>query len=359
MGDIMKNLKKLFNRIFIDGLSGMAQGLFATLLVGTILEQVGKFIGGDLGAYIIIIATVAKKLTGAGIGIGVASRFKQAPLVTVSAAAAGMIGAYAKTIMDGTLLADGVFTLGGVGEPLGAFVAAYLAVEAGNLVSGKTKIDILVTPVATISIGSLVGLSIGVPIAAFMTRVGELINWGAMQQPFLAGIIVSALMGIALTLPISSAAIGVSLNLSGIAAGAAAVGCAANMVGFAVSSYRENKMGGLIAQGLGTSMLQMPNIIRRPVIWLPAILTSMILGPISTSLLGMTNNATGSGMGTCGLVGQIMAYQTMTGEGTSTAVALTMILIMHIIAPAILSLAISEVMRKKGWIKSGDMKLDI
>lgn len=226
----MEKVKKLCNRIFIDGLSGMAQGLFATLLVGTILEQVGNLIGGTIGAYIIVVATVAKKLTGAGIGIGVASKFKEPPLVTVSAAAAGMIGAYAKTIIGGTILSEGIFTLAGVGEPLGAFVAAYLAVEIGGLVAGKTKVDILVTPITTITVGAVVGLSIGVPIAAFMTKVGELINWGAVQQPFWAGIIVSVLMGIALTLPISSAAIGVSLNLSGIAAGAAAVGCAANMV---------------------------------------------------------------------------------------------------------------------------------
>lgn len=355
----MEKVKKLCNRIFIDGLSGMAQGLFATLLVGTILEQIGNLIGGAPGAYIIVVATVAKKLTGAGIGIGVASKFKEPPLVTVSAAAAGMIGAYAKAIMSGTLLTDGVFMLPGVGEPLGAFVAAYLAVEIGGLVAGKTKIDILVTPVATISVGSLVGLSIGVPIAAFMTRVGELINWGAVQQPFWAGIIVSVLMGIALTLPISSAAIGVSLNLSGIAAGAAAAGCAANMIGFAAASFRENKTGGLIAQGLGTSMLQMPNIIRRPVIWIPAILTSAVLGPVSTCVFHMTNNATGSGMGTCGLVGQIMAFQTMTGEGMGTVTVLFEILLMHIAAPAALALLISAFMRKKGWIKDGDMKLDI
>ncbi len=355
----MEKLKKLGNRIFIEGLSGMALGLFATLLVGTILEQVGNLLGGDLGNYIVVVATVAKKLTGAGIGIGVAAKFKQSPLVTVSAGVAGMVGAFAKQIMSGTLLVDGAFVRAGVGEPLGAFVAAYLAIEAGNIVSGKTKVDILVTPVTTIAVGSLVGLSIGVPIAAFMTKVGELINWGAVQQPFLAGIIVSVLMGIALTLPISSAAIGVSLGLSGIAAGAATIGCCANMVGFAVASYRENKVGGLVAQGIGTSMLQMPNIIRKPVIWLPAIVTSAILGPISTCILQMTSNATGSGMGTCGLVGQIMTYQTMVGAGTAPAVVLAEILIMQFLAPAALALAISEGMRRAGLIKDGDMKLDI
>ena len=355
----MEKLKKICNRIFIEGLSGMAQGLFATLLVGTILEQIGTFIGGSIGTYIIVVATVAKKLTGAGIGIGVASKFKQPPLVTVSAGVAGMIGAYAKQIMAGSLLVEGTFTLAGVGEPLGSFVAAYLAVEVAGLVANKTKVDILVTPVTTIAVGSIVGLSIGVPIAAFMTKVGELINWGAMQQPFLAGIIVSVLMGIALTLPISSAAIGVSLGLSGIAAGAAAIGCSANMIGFAVASFRENKIGGLVAQGLGTSMLQMPNILRKPLIWLPAIITSAILGPVSTCLLQMTHNPTGSGMGTCGFVGQIMGYQTMVQEGVSSGIALLQIGIMHFLAPALLALLISEIMRKMNWIKAGDMKLEI
>ena len=359
MGFSMEKVKKLCNRIFIEGLSGMAQGLFATLLVGTILEQIGNLIGGAVGGYLIVIAAVAKKLTGAGIGVGVAARFRQSALVSVSAAAAGMIGAYAKEITAGTLLSDGVFTLAGVGEPLGAFVAAYLAVELGGLVSGKTRVDILVTPITTICTGAIAGLSVGVPIAAFMARIGDLINWGAVQQPFWAGIIVSALMGIALTLPISSAAIGISLNLSGIAAGAAAVGCAANMIGFAVASFRENGIGGLAAQGLGTSMLQMPNIIRRPVIWLPAIITSAVLGPVSTCLLSMTNNATGSGMGTCGLVGQIMAFQTMTQSGQSPASVLIQILFMHLLLPALLAFLLSEFMRRQGWIRPGDMKLDI
>ena len=332
----MEKVKKLCNRIFIEGLSGMAQGLFATLLVGTILEQIGGLIGGTIGGYLIVIATVAKKLTGAGIGMGVAARFRQGALVSVSAAAAG-----------------------GVGEPLGAFVAAYLAVELGGLVAGKTRVDILVTPITTLCVGAAAGLSVGVPISAFMTRIGELINWGAVQQPFWAGIIVSILMGIALTLPISSAAIGISLNLSGIAAGAAAVGCASNMIGFAVASFRENGIGGLAAQGLGTSMLQMPNIIRRPVIWLPAIITSAILGPVSTCLLSMPNNATGSGMGTCGLVGQIMAFQTMTQSGYSVPSALILILFMHMLLPGLLAFVISEFMRRRGWIRQGDMKLDI
>ena len=214
------------------------------------------------------------------------------------------------------------------------------------------------TPLVTIGAGSLVGLILGPPITGFMTWLGSLINWGTEQQPFIMGIVVSVLMGMILTLPISSAALGIILNLSGLAAGAATVGCCCNMVGFAVASYRENKVGGLLAQGIGTSMLQVPNIVRKPVIWLPAILSSAILGPVGTMLLHMTSNATGSGMGTAGLVGQIMTWQTMVAT-EAPMVVLIKILVIQIVLPAIVTLAISEFMRKKEWIKYGDMKLDL
>lgn len=351
-------MKKFLNRIFIDGLTGMAQGLFATLIVGTIIQQIGSLVGGSAGDMIFLIGKVAAALTGAGIGIGVACKFKASPLVVVSASIAGMIGAFSSKMLAGTVLVEGAIVLAGPGEPLGAFLAAYAAIELGMMVSGKTKVDILVTPIVTIGAGSLIGLILGPPISQFMLTLGELINWGTEQQPFLMGIIVSVLMGMILTLPISSAALGVILNLSGLAAGAATVGCCCNMVGFAVASYRENKMGGLVAQGIGTSMLQVPNIVRKPIIWLPAILSSAILGPVSTMVLHMTNNATGSGMGTAGLVGQIMTWQTMTAVEDPTMV-LIKILVIQIILPAVITLAISEFMRKKEWIKFGDMKLDV
>lgn len=354
----MKILKKWLNRIFIDGLTGMAQGLFATLIVGTIIQQIGTLIGGNLGNTIFMLGKVAASLTGAGIGVGVAYRFKESPLVTVSSAITGMIGAFASKMLAGAVLVDGAIVLIGPGEPLGAFLAAYVGIEIGHLVSGKTKVDIIVTPIVTIGIGSIVGLLIGPPISKFMLALGELINWGTEQQPFLMGIIVSVLMGMILTLPISSAALGVILNLSGFAAGAATVGCCCNMVGFAVASYRENKMGGLLAQGIGTSMLQVPNIVRKPIIWLPVILSSAILGPIGTVVFHMTNNATGSGMGTAGLVGQIMTYQVMTAV-ESPIVVLVKILLIQIILPAVVTLIISEFMRKRKWIAYGDMKLDI
>ena len=354
----MGKCKKIFDRIFIDGLSGMAQGLFATLIIGTIIQQIGTLIGGSIGDMIFVIGKVAASLTGAGIGIGVAYKFGCSQLVVVSSATAGMVGAFASKLLAGTVLVEGAMVYAGPGEPLGAFLAAYVGIELGQLVTGKTKIDILVTPLVTIGAGSLVGLILGPPITGFMTWLGSLINWGTEQQPFIMGIVVSVLMGMILTLPISSAALGIILNLSGLAAGAATVGCCCNMVGFAVASYRENKVGGLLAQGIGTSMLQVPNIVRKPVIWLPAILSSAILGPVGTMLLHMTSNATGSGMGTAGLVGQIMTWQTMVATEAPMAV-LIKILVIQIVLPAIVTLAISEFMRKKEWIKYGDMKLDL
>ncbi|MBQ7045556.1 MAG: PTS sugar transporter subunit IIC [Clostridia bacterium] len=351
-------IKKYLNRIFIDGLSGMALGLFCTLIIGTIITQIGSFIGGGIGETIVVIGKIASALTGAGIGCGVAYKFKEAPLVVLSAATCGMVGAFASKIISGTVFSSGAIVLSGPGEPLGAFIAAYAGIEIGHLISGKTKVDIVAVPLTCITVGSVVGIVLGPRISQFMGWLGNIINWGTEQQPILMGIIVSVLMGIILTLPISSAALGVVLNLSGVAAGAATVGCCANMIGFAVISYRENKVSGLLAQGLGTSMLQMPNIVRKPIIWLPVIISSAILGPISTAVLHMTNNATGSCMGTAGLVGPIMAYQTMASE-VGGVVAIVEIIAMHFILPAVLSLVISEGMRKLGLIKNGDLKLDI
>lgn len=354
----MGKLKKVLDRIFIDGLSGMAQGLFATLIIGTIIQQIGTLMGGTAGDMIFVIGKVAASLTGAGIGIGVAYKFKCSQLVVVSAATAGMVGAFASKLLAGTVLVEGSIVYAGPGEPLGAFIAAYVGIELGQLVTGRTKVDILVTPLAAIGSGSAVGLVLGPPISGFMTWLGSIINWGTEQQPFLMGIVVSVLMGMILTLPISSAALGIILNLSGLAAGAATVGCCCNMVGFAVASYRENKVGGLLAQGIGTSMLQVPNIVRKPIIWIPAILSSAILGPVGTLALHMTSNATGSGMGTAGLVGQIMTWQVMT-QTEAAAVVLVKILVIQVILPAVVTLAVSEFMRKKEWIKFGDMKLDL
>lgn len=354
----MERIKKVLDRIFIDGLSAMAQGLFATLIIGTIIQQIGLLIGGAAGDMIFVLGKIAASLTSAGIGTAVAYRFKENALVVVSAASAGMVGGFAGKLLAGTVLVDGAIVYAGPGEPLGAFIAAYVAICFGRLVSGKTKVDILVTPVVSIGTGSAVGLILGPPISGFMAWLGSIINWGTEQQPFLMGIVVSVLMGMILTLPISSAALGIILNLSGLAAGAATIGCCCNMVGFAVASYRENKVGGLLAQGIGTSMLQVPNIVRKPIIWLPAILSSAVLGPVGTLIFHMTGNATGSGMGTAGLVGQIMTWQTMIQTETA-AVVFIKILAIQILLPAIVTWIISEFMRKKGWIQFGDMKLEL
>lgn len=344
-------MKKIFNRIFIDGLGGMALGLFSTLIIGTIICQIGKLFGDTIIAtYLIAIGNAAKSVTGAGIGVGVAAKLKASPLTAVAAAVAGFVGAFPN-------LALGAINIGTPGEPLGAFVAAYVAVELGALVSGKTKLDILVTPLCCVLGGSIVGLLIGPYVSKFMFWLGSLVNISVVEHPIIGGVIVSVLMGIFLTLPISSAAIGISMGLSGLAAGAATIGCCCNMVGFAVISYRENGVGGLIAQGVGTSMLQMPNIIRRPIIWLPAIISSAILGPVSSALLKMTSTPVGSGMGSAGLVGQFAAFESLTAGGMPIGLAVIEIVLMHFVLPAVVTLGIAEAMRKLGWIRNNDLKL--
>lgn len=352
-------MKKILNYIFIDGLSGMALGLFATLIIGTIIKQVGSYIPGFVGTYLVDIGQIASSITGAGIGCGVAVKFKEKPLVIFSAAVCGMIGAFASSIIAGTIFVDGVIAYKGPGEPLGAYIAALVGITLGRMVAGKTKLDILVTPSVTILSGAFAGILLGPPISGFMTWLGGIVNWSTERQPLLMGILVSVIMGMVLTLPISSAALGLILNLSGLAAGAATVGCCANMVGFAVASFKENGCGGLFAQGLGTSMLQVPNIMKKPIIWLPAIISSAILGPVGTLVFKMTNNATGSGMGTSGLVGQLMTYQDMTAAGASPVAVTVKIIVLHFLLPAALSFGISELMRRRGWIKPGDMKLDL
>ena len=352
----MKAIKKVLNNIFIDGLSGMALGLFSTLIIGTILKQIGDLMGGTYGTYLSAFAVVAQRLTGAGIGIGVAYKFRESTYVLLSAAAAGMIGAYASNLIAGTLLSDtGALVLSGPGEPLGAFVAAYVGITIGRLVAGKTKLDLLITPAITILSGGAVGILVGPGVSSFMTWLGNLVNWGTEQQPILMGIVVSVIMGMVLTLPISSAALGIILGLNGVAAGAATIGCCCQMIGFAVTSFKDNGVGGLFAQGIGTSMLQMPNIVRNPKIWLAPTLASMVTGPISTMVFKLENIAAGSGMGTCGLVGPIGIYTAM-GGGSNMWIGILMVCF---VLPAVLSWVFGEILRKMGWIKDGDLKLDL
>ncbi|HBT18826.1 MAG TPA: PTS sugar transporter subunit IIC [Clostridiaceae bacterium] len=327
----------------IKVLNGMAQGLFASLLIGLIMKQIGTLTNIEL---LVDFGTVAQSLMGPAIGAAVAYSVGAPPLGIFAAVAVGALGAGTFTFVDGQMVAK-------IGEPVGALIASLVAAEVTKVLKGKTKVDIVILPLSAILVGGLVGFYLAPAITAFMTFLGALINRATELQPIPMGIIVSTVMGMVLTLPISSAALSVSLGLSGIAAGASTVGCATQMVGFAVASYRENGFGGLLSQGLGTSMLQIPNIIKNPKIWIPPTLAAAILGPIASAVFKMEGTRLGAGMGTSGLVGQFDAVSAM-GSDTRT---LFLIVLMHVILPAILTLLISEFMRKKGYIKPGDMKL--
>lgn len=331
----------------IDAMSAMAQGLFCSLLIGTIINTVGTQTG--LG-FLNEIGKFATDMSGPAMAIAIGFALKCPPLVLFSLAAVG----YSAN------------QLGGAGGPLAVLIIAIIAAEIGKAVSKETKIDILVTPLVTIFTGVGVSALIAPPIGTAAASVGQVIMWATEQQPFIMGILVSVIVGMVLTLPISSAAICHMLGLTGLAGGAALAGCCANMVGFAVVSFRENRWGGLVSQGLGTSMLQMGNIVRNPKIWIPAIAASAITGPISTVVfrLEMNGPAVASGMGTCGLVGPIGVYTGWINDmaaGTKAAItafdwfALIMI---SIVLPAVLSWIFGRICRKIGWIKEGDLKLD-
>ncbi len=354
----MEKLKKALKHVFIDGLTGMSWGLFCTLIIGLIIEQIGKLIGNEVGGLLIIIGKIAASLTGAGIGVGAAMKYNVKPLVVVSSAIAGMVGAFASKALGGGVYVDANIIFSGPGEPLGAFIASLVGIELGKLISGKTKIDIILVPIVTILSGSIIGLLVGPPISNFMTTLGGIINWAVEREPIIMGIIVSVLMGMFLTLPISSTAISIILNLNGLAAGAATVGCCANMIGFAVASFKENRWGGLISQGIGTSMIQIGNIMKKGVIWLPAIIASAIVGPISTTIITIRSNSSGGGMGTAGLVGPLMAWQTMI-ETEPALIVFIKILLMCFILPGVIAWGVSYILRKKGIIKDGDMKLEM
>ncbi len=355
--------KKLLSYVFIDGLSGMAIGLFATLIIGTIVAKIGSFFPFSFGKFLIAAGQVAQFAMGAGIALGMGYKLKKSPLVSISAGVVGMIASFAARFIKESSIVflsfnaeKGAYSTT-VGEPLCAFIAASVALEVGSLVSGKTKLDIIVTPLVAVLSGTLVAYLLGYPIDKLMTALSDLVRYSGEQQPFLMGILVAVLMGVFLTLPISSAAIGVMLQLDGIVAGAAVIGCCTHMVGFAVMSFRENKWGGLVAQGVGTSMLQMPNLVKKPLLWIPPVVTSAILGPIATCVLHMTSTPVGSGMGTAGLVGVFETFTAMTAGGMDPWIVLLEIVGMCIVAPALLCFAVSELMRKLGWIQYGDLKL--
>jgi hypothetical protein len=333
-----KNIEISIQRYLVDTLSFMALGLFGTLIIGSILNV----IGGKLGIPFLTdtVWPLAQSMTGPGIAVAVAYGLKAPPLVLFSSVVTGAAGA-------------------ALGGPVGALLAGIFGAEFGKMVSKETKVDIIVTPAVTIIVGVLIGTLAGPGINAFMKGFGNLINAATVLRPVPMGIIVSVLMGIALTLPISSAAIGIMLGLGGLAAGASAAGCSAQMIVFAVISYEVNGFGGLLSQGLGTSMLQVPNIVKNPKIWLPAIITSAITGPISTAVLGMENTAIGSGMGTSGLVGQFGAIDAMEAVGKGGGSMYLSIILVHFVLPIVLGLAVYKIMKKMNLIKPEDLKLDI
>lgn len=328
---------------FIKVLNGMALGLFSSLLIGLIIKQIGTYARIDI---LVNFGNIAQKLMGPAIGAGVAYSVGAPALGIFSCVVVGAIGA-------GSITFDGASAIINLGEPVGAFISALAAAEVSKLISGKTKVDIVLVPIGTIIVGGLVGHYIAPYMSMIMNFFGGIINVATELHPIPMGVIVSVVMGMVLTLPISSAALAISLGLSGLAAGAATVGCACNMIGFAVISYKDNGVGGIIAQGLGTSMLQVGNIVRKPIIWIPAIIASAILGPISTYLLKMESNMIGAGMGTSGLVGQFATVETM-GANLNTFI---LIALMHFLLPAIISLLVAQWMRKKDYIRYGDMKI--
>ncbi|MBQ2627630.1 MAG: PTS sugar transporter subunit IIC [Eubacterium sp.] len=354
-----KNIEISAKRYGIDALGAMAQGLFASLLIGTIINTIGTqfHIGfltnpvATVGEASYTVGGLASAMSGPAMAVAIGYALQAPPLVLFSLVTVGFASN----------------ALGGAGGPLAVLFVAIFAAEFGKAVSKETKVDILVTPLVTIGVGVALSAWWAPALGKAAMKFGELIMWATDLQPFIMGILVSVIVGIALTLPISSAAICAALGLVGLAGGAAVAGCCAQMVGFAVMSFKENKWGGLVAQGIGTSMLQMGNIVRNPRIWIPPIVTSAITGPIATCLFKMQMNGTpvSSGMGTCGLVGQIGVYTGWVSDvaaGTKAAITATdwigMLLICFVL-PAVITPLIAMPMRKAGWIKENDLKLDL
>ena len=373
---LLAYLKELPKRFFITAFSGMAQGLFVTLIAGTILAQIAGWIGVDrmvdgelvqgnyLGNTLLYIANIAKSLMGVGIGVGIAHALGKHKLLTFSAAVCGMVGAFADKLMVGQAGLTAL-SLGACGNPIGAYVVTMLCVEIVSLYAGKTKLDIILIPLGVLAL-SLGGVFVAYPFIWLVNQLGGLIAVATDATPFVMGVVIAVSMGILLTMPTSSAAIWVAVASPVLAAGggaeydamllaggAATVGCACHMVGFAVASFRENGIGGLVSQGLGTSMLQIPNVMKKPQILLPMVMSSAICGPLATCVFGLKCGASGGGMGTSGLVGvfDLFTY-------TSGARGVVGIFLLMFVLPAALNLLFSEWMRKKGWIAQGDMKLD-
>lgn len=375
--------KKLSKRWFIDAFTGMAQGLFVTLIAGTIFTTLGQYVfteNNAIGRLLVMAGRIASMLMGAGIGAGIAHRLKMPPLVVFSAIVAGFIGAWADSFIAAGWDANAVSALAGKifagnttrpGNPIGSYVTALMACEISGLVAGRTKLDIIIVPLVSILV-SVLGAYVSYPFIWLVNILGKGIAVATKFTPFFMGMIIAVIMGVLLTLPTSSAAIWVAIAspiITGaasspdqiqamyIAGGAATVGCACQMVGFAVMSFKENGWGGLISQGIGTSMLQIPNVMKNPRILLPPMLASAICGPLSTCLFKLTCGASGGGMGTCGFVGMIDIVTTTKAQGGKMWLAAIGIVLLMIVLPALLSWLFCLLFRKINWIKQGDLKL--
>ncbi len=350
-------LKAFFQKYFIDAFTGMALGLFVTLIAGLIISQIGSWL--DLPA-LIAIGKLASILMGAGIGVGIAYYLKAPTLVMLSCLVAGMLGAHSEALLAGTLFipqqAGPATFLALPGNPIGAYLTTVFAYRAGTWVTGKTKLDILLVPLLVCAVAWAVCVLLNPPVVSAVNAIGHGIQAATTLQPLLMGIVIAVVVGILLTMPTSSAAICIAIGLGGVAGGAAVVGCAAHMIGFAVASFKDNGVSGVISQGLGTSMLQIPNVLKKPLILLPAVIASAVVGPIATVGFGLACTATGAGMGTAGLVGVFGVIEASQGIMSSTQLWTAIILLMFVL-PAIIAGLVAHIMRRMGWLMDGDMKL--
>ncbi len=355
----MSIMKNYFKRFFVDGMVGLSIGLFTTVVAGTILETIGLIMGGQVGQYIAMAASLVKLLVGIGIGVGVATKLGASSSVVVCSAIVGYIGAYAYDILNGSHFVDGVININEAGDPLAAYIAVYVTVEIGDLIANKTKLNYMITPILAITVGCAISFYVAKPLNDVTKAYSDMVGWAMEQNDFVMSIVVSVLMGIAMTLPISSVAIALSLNMTGTVAAAATIGCCVNMIGFATASFRDNKIEGFLLQGLGTSTIQFPNVVKNPLICLPVLITSAILGPMGVCIFKMTSETSAAGMGSCGFVSQIMTYQTMINDGVGRNMVMIEIMLLQLLLPAVLTWFISEFMRKRGLIKENDMKISI
>lgn len=350
-------IKLFFQKYFIDAFTGMALGLFVTLIAGLIISQIGGWIQVPA---LVAVGKLASVLMGAGIGVGIAYYLKAPTLVMLSCLVAGMLGAHSEALMAGTLFIPqeaGPATFVALpGNPIGAYLTSVFAYRAGSWVAGKTKLDILLVPLVVCGIALVVCALLNPSVVAAVNAIGQGIQAATTLQPLLMGIVIAVVVGILLTMPTSSAAICIAIGLGGVAGGAAVVGCAAHMIGFAVASYKDNGFSGVISQGLGTSMLQIPNVLKKPLILLPAVIASAIVGPIATVGFQLACTATGAGMGTAGLVGVFGVIEASKDIMSSTQLWTAIILLMFVL-PAIIAGLVALVMRRVGWLVDGDMKL--